>query len=223
MKNRHHLTEAVLRALASDQAAYTFIYLFDNDSRPPVLRTRLPALAPRTTVHERPGLGILTEIWNQASEMAARHAAGRSHNVIFLNNDIIITCGLVRALVGSLRSAKDIAIVYPNYDGRPATTTRLQETHGIAPDGGMCGFAFALRGELAIRVDAQFRWWCGDADIELQARRLNMKVCCDTKVPVRHLEPYKSTAASARLTAIAAEDRRRFAEKYGFPDVGRDK
>jgi hypothetical protein len=221
VKNRHTMTSTLLSTLARESDSYAEILIFDNESDLPVSDTDLPLLAPRTKVYTFPGTGVINAIWNEGAEYALTAAGAEFHNVVYLNNDIQVGERFISELVRCLRSAPDIGIVYPNFDNRSQVPNLLQDTRGIAPDGGMSGFAFAIRGELHLRVDPRFRWWCGDADLELKARLRGYRVSCATHVPLRHLEPYRSTAENPILAQLASEDKRRFREMYNIPDVGR--
>src|SRR5947209_3536127 len=118
VKDRHQLTAELLATLGQDDGAYETILLFDNDSDQPVRHTKLLSVAPRTELIEQSGLGVIYRIWNQGANIAAGRTRGASHNVIFLNNDIIVEPDFLRRLTQALRSANDLAIVYPNYDAR---------------------------------------------------------------------------------------------------------
>lgn len=219
VKDRHALTSALLTELAKDSSAYREILIYDNRSTLPVQDTMLPSIAPRTKIIAFAGTGVINAMWNNGADRALAAANGKEHNVVYLNNDLEIGKHFLSRINTCLRSADDVGIVYPNFDNRSTVPGLLQETEGIAPDGGMSGFAFAIRGELQLRVNPLFRWWCGDADLEIKTRSLGYKVCCATHVYIKHLEPYRSTAENPVLAQLASEDRQRFLKIHNVPDV----
>jgi GT2 family glycosyltransferase len=208
------MTHALLLQLSLDAKSYDEIFLFDNDSVVPVREADVEGLAPRVTILEREGRGVIHKNWNEGWNIAAVKAAGEPFNIAFLNNDIRVESEFLASLSRALRSGPDIGAVYPNFDDRPQARGILQSTEGIAPDGGMSGFAFMLRGEIGIRFDEAFRWWYGEQDLEIRVRRAGYRVCCVTDVRIRHLEPYRSTAENPDLAYLAARDREYFEQKW---------
>ena len=129
------------------------------------------------------------------------------HNVAVLNNDLDVSPGFLDRLATALRARPDHTIAYPDYEARLPP--------GLCdPTGRMSGYAFMLRGEVGLRADPQFVWWCGDDDLAQQGR-LRGKVVCVGGVYLRHLEPNTSTERNTDLRATADEDRLRYYTKWG--------
>ncbi|MEA2594244.1 MAG: hypothetical protein QOF01_713 [Thermomicrobiales bacterium] len=198
VRDRHELTLALLDQLGLPPDR---VIVLDNDSRVPA-REALSGVA-RIVEH---GVRNLSQIWNLGLDLVAAECPG-PHNVAVLNNDLEVPPGFLDGLAAGLRVRPDHLIAYPDEQGH------LQP--GVChASGRMTGFAFMLRGEAGLRADPQFAWWYGDDDLAYQARTRG-KVVRVGGVGVRHLAPNAATVADPELAAITADDRTRFAAKWG--------
>lgn len=99
----------------------------------------------------------ISEWWNLGIKAAAMTAGGRPEwDVLVVNDDVIAPPGLVAGLSSGLRVGTSALAYLPG-----------QAPGRVTPITGWC---FMIRGETGILADPQFRWWCGDDDIYLQAR-----------------------------------------------------
>ena len=120
------------------------------------------------------GLGIYA-MWNAGWRRALELSDGLSVNVAILNDDIVISDKFIRTLARSLRKPESKWwVVYPDYSYKATESTptgEMRASTGTYQHGGMCGWAFMFRGELALNdgleeslsmFDERYRWWFGD-------------------------------------------------------------
>ena len=198
VRDRHHLTDMLLAQLGLPPER---VIVVDNGSAVPARE----ALGGRARVVEHP-IRNISELWNVGLDLVATECRG-PHNVAVLNNDLDVAPGFLARLATALRVRPDRLIAYPDFERRLPP--------GVCDAGGrMCGYAFMLRGEVALRADPRFVWWYGDDDLERQGRARG-KVVCVGGATVRHLMPNAATVADPELQAVAAEDQQRFVTKWG--------
>lgn len=183
VKNKSELTKSLLDEL-SKQNEYTKILLFDNGSTDD---TRELAMSyPRLEYIYRPDSTIY-EMWNEGWAIAQKRC--KIPCVAFLNNDISISSRFLSTLRDALRADKNLWAVYPCYD--PRTRDRdagVVYTKGTYRQGGMCGFAFMIKGEAPIdAVDERFQWWYGDDDIAYKIDQAGYKIGRVPKTYVHHI------------------------------------
>lgn len=176
--------------------------------------------APRN-IEVIPALGErLYAMWNRGWELALRYSKGYPVNVAFLNDDIAIGSHFIDTLGTWLRSDEKWWCVYPDYNALifGVTSETITATTGTFKDGGMCGWAFMIRGELLRAplpaIDEHFVWWCGDDDLARQITMHGGLIGRVNGLGLRHVG-----SASARnhpeLDAIGWEDMARLQRKYG--------
>jgi hypothetical protein len=154
------------------------------------------------------------EMWDWGWEMSCA-LFDKAVNVAFLNDDIKIPDNFLGALGHAVRSSDTIGCAYPDY------TVRAEEsdprglyvpTTGTYRAGGMCGWAFMIRGELRTRIgpiDTQFEWWFGDDDLERRIREAGFDV---VRIPGLGLD--HESEATARLHDWTHEAKDRDADRY---------
>lgn len=161
--------------------------------------------------HQPPNL---SRLWNHGLNRVAKLAAqegATQFDVAVLNDDAIIPPWFMDQLGSEMRLQMCVAAGYGPVDRitvhRQPGTTRLHER--------MPGWAFLLLGESGIRADEQFRWWCGDNDLDMQAReRGGTLIHPDDRV--KHYYPDMSTATRPELQAMTGPDMERFVAKWGW-------
>lgn len=85
-------------------------------------------------------------------------------DIVILNDDAIIPPGWVAAVTNRMREQGCIAGCSGPFD-------HVLREPGLVPlDRRMQGWAFAIAGESDLHADEQFQWWCGDTDLDWQAR-----------------------------------------------------
>lgn len=161
--------------------------------------------------HQPPNL---SKLWNLGLNRVAKLAADEGverYDVAVLNDDAVIPPWWFEQLGSAMREHRCVAAGYGPVDRivvhREPGTTRLHER--------MPGWAFLLRGEVGIRADERFRWWCGDNDIDMQSRRAEGTLI-HPRDEVKHYYPDQSTATRPELQALTGPDMARFVDKWGW-------
>lgn len=130
------------------------------------------------------------------------------HDVAVLNDDAIVPEGWFDAVSGTMRQFQCAAAcsggsgmpVLHTQDQAPPLATRMQ------------GFAFILAGELGLRADEQFIWYCGDDDLGRRAAVAGGVVMVPN-FHVNHL--YPNGQVTDELAAAIAGDMQRYVDKWG--------
>lgn len=151
--------------------------------------------------------------WNQGLDTAVRDMefsgkSGGKFDVAVLNDDAIVPEGWFDAVAGTMRqmgvaagcSGGHSMPVLHTQNQAPPLATRMQ------------GFAFILAGELGLRADEQFVWYCGDDDLGRRAATAGGVVV----VPgfhVNHL--YPNGQVNEELAAAIPGDMQRYVDKWG--------
>ena len=218
------MTANLFNALYED-GDYDYILAFNNGSKPETIH----ALA--DCVNQDDNLRIFNAVdqtiyhmWNRGWKMAVEETDGGPVNVAILNNDITIPPGFLSLMRKALRSAANVWAVYPDYnlkvkDGVNTNEFRLKPTQGTYQHGGMCGWAFMLRGEIVNYgmpyVDERFEWWYGDDDIVRNITSRGKKVCRVSGLPLDHINEATANNGDNNWTHGAkSRDTQRFKEKW---------
>jgi hypothetical protein len=191
-----------------------YVYLVDNSDD---LRY-LYATDPFVGVTVLPGRGQppnLSRLWNLGLNAAYRHAFAcdwETFDVAVLNDDAIIQPGWFEKLSAEMRgfgchAAGFGPVLVPTVHLAPGMT-RLEAR--------MPGWAFLLRGETGLLADERLQWWCGDNDLDMQARVAGGTLILPGEQMVQHLYPDQSTAASGELMRQTGVDMATFVQKWGF-------
>lgn len=201
------------------QAEFDELILLDNGSLESTKQVVGMLVSSGVLVHSCPGMNI-HEMWNHGLDTAARHSNGEPHNVLVLNNDLVIGPGLVKTLADALRSDDSVAVACPNYDGRPGYGIQYVEyapMHVGHYDGteGLCGFAFMLRGEDGHRFPEELSWWFGDNDLLLQTRLRRRRVAIALGAACRHLNSGTLRVDQEPYRTLVRRDQERFLAKWG--------
>jgi hypothetical protein len=110
----------------------------------------------------------LSKLWNIGIEWAAGEArlgGFDQWDVAILNDDCIVPEKWFSQLQNDMRAVNAAA-------GCTGNAMGVLTQPGVVPiNTRMTGWAFVLRGELGLRADEQFKWWCGDTDLDWQARQ----------------------------------------------------
>lgn len=176
MMNLHELTRKVVEDLDFDD--FDELVIFDMGSDDPASIDWLYSIAlERKVVVERRAAipeESLYRAWNDTARRAlARFPDEPGVDVVLLNNDVRLPPRFVSHLAGALRSGDPrVWITYP--DSRRKVRQgigplSLTPTEGLAADGGMTGWAFAIKAE-AFRgplpyIDERLRFYSGDRDL----------------------------------------------------------
>lgn len=193
VKDRRDLTGALLDQLA-EQGGYERIYLFDNGSNKTTKNWLSTLDTPGLVVLDAAGQGI-HQMWNTGIRMAVSHARGPC-NIAILNNDLVLGDRFLTGLKDGLRSNPQVLAACPNYDQRP-TDPPLVPLEGICAGrydgtGGLCGFAFMVRGEMFAQgfplFDEDLAWFFGDNELVMHIARAQGLAVMVTGTAVEHVD-----------------------------------
>jgi hypothetical protein len=177
----------------------------ESPQRPPGVHTHTPV---------RGWPPNLSHLWNVGLRWAEREARTASQDewlVAVLNDDVTLPPNWFDVMEQAMRETGAAAA------SSGAVPTRV---HHIKPGvtalhERMEGHAFCLAGHRGLRADERLRWWCGDNDLDMQARQAGGTVI--TPGPyVRHLYPDQSTARHPELMVQTGVDMAAFVAKWGF-------
>jgi len=129
--------------------------------------------------------------WNIGIELAAKQGA---KFVAILNDDTKISKGDLEILLGLMVSENtDLSYADPSLTGG-------------------WGHCFIIRVDSLVRPDERFVWWCGDYDLEMQAKiRGGVSIA---PIMIRNLHSNELTSNNPKLKAVIAGDISSFRRKY---------
>lgn len=223
VKDRFALTSEIVRQL-QDQVDQVIVV--DNGSGK---KTRNWLDSQDVTVLDAPGEGIHV-MWNMGADAAAR--LGPFVDVLFVNNDVSLGDGCVEKLADALRSARDLAVVCPNYDGRRRRLTSglgdewIEYRTDICADrydgtGGIAGFCFMVRSEFLARYrfPTECKWWFGDNDLLLAVQHSGLNSAIVVEASCEHIDGGGKTGdwESPEMRAQIAADRDAFMARWAAP------
>ena len=176
MMNLHERTALVIRDLRDDD--FDQLVIFDHGSDEPATLEWLHEVGhrPKITVDRR---GIIPEeslyrAWNDTIRYALARFDDAEVDVVLLNNDVRLPPGFIRFLTKAMRSGDPrVVIAYPDARVKRSAGVprriRLTPTRGLHADGGMTGWAFAVRaevfrGEIPF-IDERLKFYSGDRDL----------------------------------------------------------
>jgi hypothetical protein len=153
-------------------------------------RFRLLTIGAGTYLEAGPGVNI-HRWWNLGIEHAV--SCGAEH-VAVLNDDVEITDEVIPAMSLALtRTGSTLCYV----DASAEVT----------------GWAWMLNTSHGLRPDELFRWYFGDNDMDLRAKRDHHGVC-GVQVDIKHLHPSEATQASPELRDLIRVDEATFKERW---------
>lgn len=160
----------------------------------------------------------LSKLWNFGLDIAADGVYGASafegddqiqYDIAILNDDAIVPPGWFEAMSTAMRETGAAAASQHPFEG-PQVVWGPDAVWSVGTR--VTGWAFMLRGELGLRFDEQFQFWCGDDDMSVQARNSGGLV----HVPGFPVQNTKANSSTTGLLAeIAAQDMQRFVDKHG--------
>lgn len=208
--------DVLLRCLEAAVPQADMVIVVDN-SDDPALYWAAPAspMAQRVRILRAPMRPPnLSKLWNIGLVQASYWAQATEHDVwdvAVLNDDAIIPSGWFEAVATAMRRSgaaagstglgSGLTAIVHNEPGTTNLAYRLQ------------GHAFVLRGEAGLRADERLAWWCGDNDLDMQAR-LKGGTLIMGGWPVVHLHPDESTRGE--LAAQTGIDMATFVDKWRF-------
>jgi GT2 family glycosyltransferase len=176
MMNLHDMTARLIRDLDFDD--FDELVIFDHGSDDPASISWLAEVERRdkVTVDRRAAIPdeSLYRSWNDTIRRALERYDDPAVDAVLLNNDVRLPPGFVRFMTRALRAGDPrVMIAYPDVSasleqGLPRTID-VTPTRGLAAQGGLTGWAFALKAE-AFRselpyIDERLRIYSGDRDL----------------------------------------------------------
>jgi len=203
------------RAVAALAPQCSLVIVIDNASDPPAM-----PMVPGAVIHmvrddEQPP--NLSRLWNLGLNEAARIAEtwdlvdeSGAYDVAIVNDDAIPPPGWFEAVSTTMRKNGAAAGSSHPFD-HPGVTLHREDAP-CAIETRLTGWAFVLRGEAGLRLDERFRWWCGEDDVSMRARRAGGLVHVGG-YPVPNTGANSSTVGV--LAEQAAKDMQTFVDKWG--------
>lgn len=221
MKDQWEYTRDLVAQL-DEQGETDGILVIDNGSERPASQRWLDEIAYTHTVFRKPTWN-LHEMWNLGIAWAQSY--GGHVNVALLNNDLRIGPHFMSGLARGLCAYDSIWVVCPNYDSRDMHGADLATIKDICAGrydgtGGLCGFAFMLRGELVGTklpwFDEELQWYCGDNQLVIEVEQRGGKMALVGAVTVEHLDGGSRTLRTRppEFQQILNADMALFARKY---------
>lgn len=218
-RDEPELTTRLVRELL-EQDEVDELLLYDNGSSSVRFLDSFVKEDHRVRIFSRPRSSIY-QMWNEGWKRAVEETHGQPVNVAILNNDISIPSKFLSTLARWLRSSDTPWCVYPDYNLAlwQSGAQRAVRTVGTYKDGGMCGWAFMLKGETVHEgmpyVDEGFEWWFGDDDIVRNIYQLGHEVWRIQGLPLdHHGEATASNGLNEWTHAAKERDVRRAAELW---------
>lgn len=191
------------------QVSMSFIVYTGND----MFKRGRPFPTNTMLVHEGPEDPNISRWWNEGlsavEDVILKADPGPTKwDVAVLNDDAIVPEGWFDAVAGTMRQMGVAAACSGGY-GMPVLHTQDQAPPLATR---MRGFAFILAGELGLRADEQFVWYCGDDDLGRRAAVAGGMVM----VPGFHVDHlYPNGQLTPELHAAIAGDMQRYVDKHG--------
>jgi hypothetical protein len=176
MMNLHQLTARLVEDL--DFEEFDELVIYDHGSNDPGSVAWLAEIEQKAkvTVQRRAAIPeeSLYRSWNDTVRRALACFDAPEIDVVLLNNDIRLPSGFVSFVTAALRSGDPgVWITYPDSraslsEGLPKEI-RITPTRGLAAEGGLSGWAFAVKAELFKAelpyIDERLRFYSGDRDL----------------------------------------------------------
>lgn len=128
--------------------------------------------------------------------------------IAVINDDALAPPFWVDKVVGSMKSYVASAACTSVHASEP----RLHKNPPRSAFDRLCGWAFILDGSDGILANEDLRWWYGDNDIDMKARRLGGTLILPGPVPSNRLANQSTTGI---LAEQAGKDRATFEAIYG--------
>lgn len=189
------------------------IVVIDNASTPAVGSTDARIVVLRD--EEQPP--NLSRLWNVGLDWCAAHARDSgcdAWDVAIVNDDAVPPADWYGAVSRAMRAHEGACAACSDAHGlvRPGEAVVYRADASANVFTRLAGWAFILRGEAGLRFDETMRWWCGDDDMSMQARRAGGLVQIGG-YPVPNTKANTSTVGV--LAEQAAKDLQTFVDKWG--------
>jgi len=184
------ITQSICNQLL-EQPGWDQCHIFDNGSEDDTWQylNDLAYMEPRFIPWFAPYKGIY-DMWSMGFDFAVEDGADY---VAILNNDIVLSSGLIAAMGDVLEATKEVGVVYPDYTRSVAEQVDPAipyYTRGTYRHGGMSGFCFMLRVAAVTwhpLVDPNLSLWYGDDDIAFSVAKAGWKQLRLAGWPLDHI------------------------------------
>ncbi len=215
----HNRPDELALAVAALAPQCDTIVIIDNASTPAV-GIGVGLIHPPTSMavlrdEEQPP--NLSRLWNVGLDWCAAHARDQgadTWDVAIVNDDAVPPPDWYGVVSRSMRDHEGAQAACSDPHGliRPGETAMYRADASANIFTRLAGWAFILRGETGLRFDERFRWWCGDDDMSMQARRAGGLVHVGG-YPVENTKANSSTVGV--LAEQAAKDMQSYVDKWG--------
>ena len=204
----HNRLELLEQCLNHIRPQVDQVLVIDNASNPPVKPQSGDWLM---KVPDQPP--NIANMWNQGLAWIEmdRNRSREGWKVAFLCDDVQVPEGWFETIATTMDQFGAAAGSTHQY--RPISAPILKTSHDNDLYNRMCGWAFVLRGESAIRADEQFHWWWVDTDIDWRARQEGGMVLAPGAV-AQNTRPNDYTYSVPGLADRAGKDGELFAAKW---------
>lgn len=186
--------------------------LIEDSGLPPemcvVVATRPGLELPEgVTVVEDLGEVNIQRWWNVGIQAAVRMGAD---TVAVVNDDVAVGRGALTALASALHDSGAV-IASPL---RPGVSAGLHRGRLLPYFPRLWGSLWVLDASTSLRPDERYRWWYGDNDLDIRARRDYGGVVL-VDVEYEHLHAGEGTGSSPQLQSLIKADEVTFERDYG--------
>lgn len=214
----HNRPDELARAITALAPQCNLIIVIDNASDPPAFPVVPGAIIHLMRDDEQPP--NLSRLWNlglnEADALARQWDLldeSGAYDVAIVNDDAIVPPGWFDAVSGAMRAHEGASAACSDPHGliRPGEAVVYRADAAANVFTRVAGWAFMLCGEVGLRFDESMRWWCGDDDMSMQARRAGGLV---------HIGgyPVPNTGANSSTVGVLAEqaekDMQTFVDKW---------
>lgn len=211
----HNRPEQLRVAVNSIADQVDEILIIDNASDPAVDVHSLDANGNLTVHYDPQQPPNLSRLWNNGLrwvEHEVEELGLTQWDMAILNDDAVVPAGWFDAVGVTMRDQG--AAAGCSCDRRaPGTMFHFGKDVAPSQDSRLTGWAFMLQGEVKLRFDERFQWWCGDDDLSMQVRKFYGGLIKIGGFPVQNTGA--NTSTQGELLAQSAVDMQRFVDKWG--------
>lgn len=161
------------------------------------------------------------EMWNRAIEYVQYNNPKTKTNIAILNDDIAILDDTIGSLVEYLRKDNSLGIISPDPNGTywsagiKADWGDPIETNTTAGAGGITGYCFIVKGEIAPTIDENLKLYWGDDDLVRKVIDKGYKAAYLKGMPIYHIGSMSiKKMDGSKRQQIMESDRQYFNQKY---------
>lgn len=213
----HNRQELLLECIASLKEQVDRIIIIDNASDPPIRVLREAHKNLVLVVRDPTQPPNLSQLWNRGIHLAdyaaqAMRPIPTEWDIGVFGDDVIVPHDWWFRVGTAMRKNFCVAGATHGILPQPVDIVKREIDYDITSR--MPGWAFMLRGEQAMRLDENLRWWWGDTDLDWRCREAGGVVIAHGEIAINQ-RPNEYTVSKPELTYQAGQDRNYFATKWG--------